>query len=517
VSWWKKSVIGGLILFALATLFLVIEHYRGKAGLQRWKARMERKGEVFRIEALAPPPVPPEQNGMPALIWAAAQLGGMLPNNDYPPAARYVAPGKVVAIVRDPDWIVFSGRRTTNVSWEIVGEALEQRGDALANALDAVESEHLQANLDYYRGFAMLLPHCARMKTLGQVLSASTLYQLHGGNFDEAARELEGLIRIPARWSDEHVIISHLVRIAIAHIAFGATWQALQIEGWSDEQLARVQRAWEEAGFLSGMEAAWAMERVVGTIELENFRRSNRSLDELWDVNAWAAPPPPSTAGFSFSWFMDVLGRTPELFRASVVTPIWKFAWSHQDELRYLQTVQKTLEVSRSARAGKCFVREFDQVTDDDDWVRISSKRRNRMQNFYDRIRYVFSPMMENSTKSLRRAWITETVKELAVAAIAVKRYELRHGRAPASLEALTPEFVKEVPWDYMDGKPLKYKPPGRLYSVGEDGVDDGGDAAPKEAISNYNLQNGRDLVWPEPASKEEAEAYYKRKGGQRN
>lgn len=517
MSWWKKSAVGGLLLFVLVTLFLVIEHYRGKIGLQRWKARMEAKGEVFRVEALAPPPVPPEENGMTALLWAAAQLGGMLPNDHHPPAIRYVMPGKVQAIAREKDWRVFAGRNTTNVSWDIVGEAVQQRRDAVENAMEALSSEHLQANLNYYQGFAMLLPHLARMKALGQALSASALHQLHRRDQDEAARELRALIRIPARWCDEHVVISHLVRIAIAHIAFAATWQALQVEGWSDEHLAGLQRAWEETEFLIGMEAAWAMERVVGTIEFENFRRSNRGLGETFDVNFGGTPPPPSTVAFSLDWFMDVLGSTPELFRASIVTPIWKFAWSHQDELRYLQMVQKTLEVSRSARARKCFAREFDQDGDDDSWARISPQHRNPMRSFYNRIRYVFSPMMESSTKSLRRAWIAETVKELAVAAIALKRYELKHGKAPASLEAMVPEFVKGTPWDYMEGKPLKYKPPGTPYSVGEDGVDDGGDPTPKGASRTYNLQNGRDLVWPQAASGQEIEAYYQRKGGQRD
>ena len=93
-----------------------------------------------------------------------------------------------------------------------------------------------------------------------------------------------------------------------------------------------------------------------------------------------------------------------------------------------------------------------------------------------------------------------ETERALTLAAIAVKRYQLRHGAPPPSLEALTPEFLPALPYDPMSGKALCYRlePNGGflLYSVGEDGKDDGGD--PGAASGNtYGLWEGRDAVWP--------------------
>jgi hypothetical protein len=50
------------------------------------------------------------------------------------------------------------------------------------------------------------------------------------------------------------------------------------------------------------------------------------------------------------------------------------------------------------------------------------------------------------------------------------------------------------------------------LYSVGEDGKDDGGDPTPPEPIlpnnRNTSWWKGRDAVWPMPASAEEVKAY---------
>jgi len=77
------------------------------------------------------------------------------------------------------------------------------------------------------------------------------------------------------------------------------------------------------------------------------------------------------------------------------------------------------------------------------------------------------------------------------------------------------PELLGRPPRDFMDGQTLRYRPRPDgtflLYSVNDDGSDDGGDATPppsRPGTRNPSLVNGRDLVWPMPATEaEEAEA----------
>jgi hypothetical protein len=108
-----------------------------------------------------------------------------------------------------------------------------------------------------------------------------------------------------------------------------------------------------------------------------------------------------------------------------------------------------------------------------------------------------------------------ETERSLVIGAIALKRYSLRHGRLPDTLDALVPEFLSSVPVDYMDGKPLKYRSNGdgtfRLYSVGANFIDDGGDATllPDEIHARAPWAR-KDVVWPMPATAEELDAYRK-------
>lgn len=67
---------------------------------------------------------------------------------------------------------------------------------------------------------------------------------------------------------------------------------------------------------------------------------------------------------------------------------------------------------------------------------------------------------------------------QLAATALAVERYRLAHGSAPETLSQLVPGYLAAVPPDPFDGTPLRYKSLDHgfmVYSVGENGKDDGG------------------------------------------
>jgi hypothetical protein len=67
----------------------------------------------------------------------------------------------------------------------------------------------------------------------------------------------------------------------------------------------------------------------------------------------------------------------------------------------------------------------------------------------------------------------------LLTAELAARCYQSDQGRAPSSLEQLVPKYLQRVPLDpFNHDRPMLLRPQGTswlLYSVGEDGVDDGG------------------------------------------
>jgi hypothetical protein len=80
-----------------------------------------------------------------------------------------------------------------------------------------------------------------------------------------------------------------------------------------------------------------------------------------------------------------------------------------------------------------------------------------------------------------------------ALTALAVERFRLAEGRLPESLEELVPKYIEAVPIDPFDGKPLRYKRLEKgytIYSIGEDGEDNGG--VPKDKV-----EKGANFDWP--------------------
>ena len=61
---------------------------------------------------------------------------------------------------------------------------------------------------------------------------------------------------------------------------------------------------------------------------------------------------------------------------------------------------------------------------------------------------------------------------------IALRAFQLDHEKLPAALDELVPDYLSEVPRDAFATGPVIYRPEGdsyQLYSVGTNGVDDGG------------------------------------------
>lgn len=76
---------------------------------------------------------------------------------------------------------------------------------------------------------------------------------------------------------------------------------------------------------------------------------------------------------------------------------------------------------------------------------------------------------------------IFEARRETVLTILAMEAFRRARGAWPTRLEEMVPAFLPRVPRDPFDGAPLRYKPAAAggglptLYSVGADGVDDGG------------------------------------------
>lgn len=92
----------------------------------------------------------------------------------------------------------------------------------------------------------------------------------------------------------------------------------------------------------------------------------------------------------------------------------------------------------------------------------------------------VFSAMAVPALeRGLEGTCLTRTTSRMTAIGLALRLYEIDHGRLPARLDELVPDYLANEPADLMaDGSAFIYRPeavPAMLYSVGPNGRDDGG------------------------------------------
>ena len=199
-----------------------------------------------------------------------------------------------------------------------------------------------------------------------------------------------------------------------------------------------------------------------------------------------------------------------EFARKQIYCRIWRFAWAYQTQLRELKYMQHLIDLMRQGAKG----RSYADIQSAIDQLSAEATRKG----FYDRLRFPDLDSVITMSKTVLKAMKQETDRSLTLCAIGLKRHALRYGKLPETLAALVPEFLSAVPVDYMDGKPIRYRLNSdgsfTLYSVGEDGKDDGGNTTLLDEKKDTRLLWARkDYVWPAPATPEEVEEYRQNAG----
>jgi hypothetical protein len=492
-----------LTCVVLLFLFLVFERVRGQISLARYRRELISKGERLDAKTFRPP-VNADENGAPEIYKAIAELkdGGVL--HKHPPPLMTVLPsGRAVVGFREASWL---DEKVTN-DWDEVAADLQTNDAPLAQIRAGLQKPILRNDVDFSQGFKMDFRHIVPAKSTSQWFEAAALLRLHEGKTHESVDGFLTEMETARLLSDDRLAISELVRIAILAISRGATWEALQADGWTDDDLARIQAAWEKQSFATPMAVCMEGERIFDDSSYDILRKSNEeTVHVIWE-NVFADYGA-EDKGLGWEGTLNQLPgykATMDFLKQQVYCRIWRFAWSHQSQRHSLEQMQRLIEVSRTAADGKSLAEVQPAI------AQIATSADH--QNWYDSIRYPMPESVLTLAHVVTKATQAETERSMILCAIALKRFALKHGKSPETLDALVPEFLSAVPTDWMDGRPLKYHLNAdesfTLYSVGLDGKDNGGDTAPSPGKeSNRNLWYRTDFVWPSPALSNELSAW---------
>lgn len=511
-KWWVKLLLALAALVLVLAILLATSSVRSKNAVERYKDQLRAAGEKLDLKDVIPPRVDPGKNGAEFFTQAFSSMvvpmNGMIGNNP-PPAMKMVAPGKAMISWQQTEIISdYSGTPATN-TWADLDQQLQLASTAIDSLRRGVERPQMNFDLDFDLGANLPLPHLVKMKQSAQLLSAATLGDLHRGDSASAATNLHTLLLTINVWKDEPLLISQLVRLAMAQIAVGAQWEFLQGTNLTDPQLALLQRDWTNMQFVQPMEGSLQMERVWGTRTIEQLRTSNSPSSYYSGVLSSIGGG--GGGGGSGDW-LDMFKDMRDSMKQKTSDALWRVSWSYDDELQLMQGDQVLIEAMREVRTNGFFKNALADADHKISALGLDRPGTNWLRNHIgDELDDLFgSGNVLSHRKTLERVLSCEAARTMASTAVALKRYQLRHGTFPPDLNALVPEFLADVPRDPFDGHPLRYRSNAdgtfQLYSIGTDGVDNAGDPTGSNKV--FYWLRGRDWVWPQPATPQEIEFF---------
>jgi hypothetical protein len=501
-----------LILLLLSPVFLLllfpfIERLRGHIALTHFKRHLASRGFKLTMAEFKSPR-PTGENGAPAFLQAARQLRSNSVLVTNPPPRMAVTPsGRAIVGFHEDEWVEY---KCTN-RWSEIAADLEQNEATIQLIRAALAKPVFDNDIDLAAGPSTVFAHLIPPKTASQWFVVQAQLCLHQGHNNEAFESIIAESRLTRVLEQDHILISELVRIAIASIARTAMWETLQADCWTDADLAQLSELWQSTTFATNMTHDLEGELIFGLSEYDAMRKSNsNAVNAIYGMQT-LAPPDDSDR----PWWERAMRFLPggehgaNFVKEQIYCRLWRLAWLDQDELRYLRFMEGLLETSHRAESEKSL------SAIEPDLLRIVEPETRT--SFYNNLRYPQNSFFGALANSLKRAMRAETERSLVLTAISLKRYALRSSKSPATLQSLVPEFLPSVPIDYMDGQPIKYRlePDGTsvLYSVGEDYKDDGGDSSLQSGkTGTFSIWNRKDLVWPQPASPDEIETFRKEK-----
>jgi len=433
--------------------------------LRKYREALRAQGEKLTYAELMGTNRPSSGASFTNFRVAVASLHGKLGPSAFgyrievrPGFARSLCGEAGASLDTNSQWIEFNAEMVTNqVQFDALRELLqdppEDSGAVLTNL---TTSKLLTANY-------------IALRIGAQWLAAATVADMRAGRAEEATQNLEALCALARMNRAELVLVSQMIRQAIASLGMAVTWELLQARRLDEQQLKQLAQAWDQLDLLATVESGLAGERAVQSDSWQAMRFPARL----------AGPVPSIVAG---------------LFEDYVWAPAYRLSAMNDDLLFQIQGMQQMLDSIRIVRRRLPYAGA--------QAIQSQLGRKLRLKSGpVSKYLYSFSLIsLPNYQRIVPNAVHAETERQMTLAAIGLERYRIRHQDLPESLSELVPEFLREEPWDYLAAAPLRYRrlPEGEffLYSIGEDGKDDGGDPTPAKSTA-VSIWDARDAVWP--------------------
>jgi hypothetical protein len=376
-------------------------------------------------------PVPDAENG--ALVLARAfDLVGNFPDN----RSNEVASAAILA--RTNEWSLETRR--------LVEEYVQTNEAALSKAREALSFSRFRFPIDFSFWPETELPHLRQLKDLARTGALQAALAAEEGRADEWPEHVGFQLKMAATLESEPTTISQLVRYRILSMAAKVTERSLNRAIPNGAACSNLQTAFAQAGGTNPLPLALIGERAMA---IPLFRLSWAEIQSRSQEDQQETQP-----------------RKLQSLSGIPAGPFWISGFFERDLNFYLETMDKSIALA-SLPPPKC----LELTKHIDSAVNVAMEKH-----------YILTGMLLGSSGITIRA-STQAYIELAITALAVERFRHAQGRLPDDLKELAPQFLDAIPTDPFDGAALRYRRLTRgyvVYSVGQDGHDDGGREVPE-------------------------------------
>lgn len=388
------------------------------------------------------------------------------------------------------------------IDWQVFNALARGNQSDVDAAAQVLISGAPKIGLDASKGMAMLLPHLPMIKGLAQTFGSRTMVEMHDGDTAAAWTNLLALTRMVTAIKPTPINVEHLVRFACLNIAFNSIWQALQTNTWSDAQLAQLQEEWEHLNLFEDLPETAAFRRAGAVAMCRSLLKEPFEFQLVDTFKEFTRSPRSGWTMLKFKW-QECQYRI-------------RGCWLDQSAL-LIHFRDREIEIRNAIRASTW--RQMQVMPGVTNFVFFESKFRGaRIQTMLN-LQELNMAFFRGGSSFLGRAAEAEARRRILITALALERYRVKHGTYPASLQALTPDYLSVLLPDFINGEPLQYNRGSDdrfvLYSPGIDDVDNGGqmrqltrhERLPTGGINFIPIQSV-DLVWPRAATTDELTAY---------
>jgi hypothetical protein len=340
---------------------------------------------------------------------------------------------------------------------QLLQQELAKAGPARAEILKVIDLPHGRYPITYAKdGLSTPLNYSQSIRRLATLLCYEAVLRAQDQNPEGALACCRGIFYVERSIRDEPTLISMLIRWAHQRVALVTLERVLAQGELADPSLAGMQRLLEDEAsdpmWLIGMRG----ERAMMDRALEAIQHGDVRLSEL----------PAFLKKYGEEDIYSVEGLPAVLLPGSVKS----------QRAALLRWNNRMVEIAKlPVEEQKLPLTELDSTSKE--------------------LPILARAMRPTYLRAAERWFLMQVSFRCMITLLAVERYRLAHGRWPEKLADLVPAYLSKVPIDVYDGAPLRYRAFSEgvtVYSVGMDGIDDGGNLGKNPKVpgtdSGYRL-----------------------------